>query len=135
MVNTAFIGRLNNAYMLSGVGLGNMFINCFWISMYMGINGALETLVSQAFGAKNNKLCGNALNRGYMSLIIVFVPIAIFLFFVRDTLILFKVEDDSGIYARTYCRSLLVGIFIQAVFDLLRKFMICLGSPVIPTVI
>jgi hypothetical protein len=32
--------------MLAGVGLGNMMINCLWVAVYMGINGALETLVS-----------------------------------------------------------------------------------------
>ena len=42
-MNTAFIGNLNNAYMLSGVGLGNMMINVLWIAIYLGVNGALET--------------------------------------------------------------------------------------------
>lgn len=46
IVNVAFIGNLNDSYMLSGVGLGNMMVNALWVSVYLGINGALETLVS-----------------------------------------------------------------------------------------
>jgi MATE family multidrug resistance protein len=46
IINVAFIGHLNDSYMLSGVGLGNMMVNALWVSVYMGINGALETLVS-----------------------------------------------------------------------------------------
>jgi Na+-driven multidrug efflux pump len=66
--------------MLSGVGLGNMLINVFWIGVYLGINGALETLVSQTFGSKNWQLCGDILNRGILTLILVFIPISIILF-------------------------------------------------------
>lgn len=46
IVNIAFIGHLNDSLMISGVGMGNMMVNAFWFSVYMGINGALETLVS-----------------------------------------------------------------------------------------
>lgn len=45
-INAAFVGSLGDSYMLSGAGLGNMCINCFWFSLYLGMNGATETLVS-----------------------------------------------------------------------------------------
>ena len=34
--------------MTSGVGLGNMIINLFGIQTFIGLNGAIETLVPQA---------------------------------------------------------------------------------------
>jgi Na+-driven multidrug efflux pump len=72
--------------MLAGAGLGNMMINCLWISVYLGLNGALETLVSQAYGGKNYYLCGNILNRGWISLIILYIPIGLFLFNIKHIL-------------------------------------------------
>lgn len=46
IVNIAFIGNLNDSHMLAGVGMGNMMVNGLWVAVYMGLNGALETLVS-----------------------------------------------------------------------------------------
>lgn len=135
IVNIAFIGNLNDSYMLSGVGLGNMMINAFWVSVYMGINGALETLVSQAFGGKNWYLCGDILNRGWITISLMFVPVAMLMFFIEDILMAVHVDVLTASYARIYSRWLLVGLYAQALFDLFRKFMIMMGQPVIPMII
>ena len=50
-VNTIFAGQLNDAAKLAGVGLGTTLLNILCFEILMGINGAIETLVSQAFGA------------------------------------------------------------------------------------
>jgi Na+-driven multidrug efflux pump len=44
--NTAFIGHLGNNAMLAGVGLGTLYVNIFCQSIILGLNGALQTLVS-----------------------------------------------------------------------------------------
>ena len=54
----AFIGHLNDPVKLSGMGVGNLMIHLVSIGPYGGLNGALETLVGQANGAKNTKLAG-----------------------------------------------------------------------------
>lgn len=45
-VNLIFIGHLNNAEMMAGVGMGNMIMNILGLTIAMGLNGALETLSS-----------------------------------------------------------------------------------------
>lgn len=40
---------------IKGIGLGNMILNILCFAVSQGLNGALETLVSQAFGASGNK--------------------------------------------------------------------------------
>jgi Na+-driven multidrug efflux pump len=45
-INFLFIGNLNIPPMLVGLGLGDMFINITTISVILGLNGALATLVS-----------------------------------------------------------------------------------------
>lgn len=44
--NTAFVGHLGNNSMLAGVGLGTLYVNIFCQSIILGLNGALQTLVS-----------------------------------------------------------------------------------------
>ena len=46
MADTIFAARFNDAAKLAGVGLGNTTLNIFGLSIIMGMNGALETLVS-----------------------------------------------------------------------------------------
>jgi Na+-driven multidrug efflux pump len=45
----------------------------------IGLNGALETLVSQAYGAKNFEQCGVYLNRGRVVLLITFTIVYVIL--------------------------------------------------------
>jgi hypothetical protein len=37
--------------MLAGVGMGNMILGMLGHSLMYGLNGALETLISQAYGS------------------------------------------------------------------------------------
>ena len=46
MFNTIYAGSLDDAAKLAGVGLGNTTLNIVCLSICMGMNGALETLVS-----------------------------------------------------------------------------------------
>jgi Na+-driven multidrug efflux pump len=39
--------------MIAGVGMGNMISNMLGTSLCLGMNGAVETLISQSYGAKN----------------------------------------------------------------------------------
>ena len=80
MANTIFAGRFDDAAKLAGVGLGNTTLNIACLSICMGMNGALETLVSQAFGYGNIVLCGVYLNRARVIGTLTFIPLAILLF-------------------------------------------------------
>jgi Na+-driven multidrug efflux pump len=46
IINLIFVGHLNNAEMMAGVGMGNMIQNMLGLSFFIGLNGALETLCS-----------------------------------------------------------------------------------------
>ena len=49
------------------------------------MNGALDTLVSQAYGAKDLVLCGQLLNRGRTTAALVFIPLIIPLLFLNPS--------------------------------------------------
>lgn len=44
----------NTTQLIKGIGLGNMMINLLCFGVTHGLNGALETLVSQAYGMSLN---------------------------------------------------------------------------------
>jgi Na+-driven multidrug efflux pump len=52
-INLIAMGHLNRPALIAGVGIGNMFMNMTGLSIVIGLNGALETLVSQAYGNKD----------------------------------------------------------------------------------
>jgi Na+-driven multidrug efflux pump len=58
VINCIFVGHYGNESMIAGVGMGNMISNILGTSICLGMNGAVETLVSQSLGAKNLTLCG-----------------------------------------------------------------------------
>ena len=80
-INEAFAITLGDLQIVSGVRLGTAILLCssFWV--IVGLNGALDTLVSQAYGSGDLKQCGTYLNRGRVISAIAFVPLAIALCF------------------------------------------------------
>lgn len=52
LVNLMFVGHLDSPVALAGVGLGNMLITMICFCIAIGLNGAIDTLVSQAFGER-----------------------------------------------------------------------------------
>jgi len=44
----------NTTNIIKGIGLGNMILNTLCFAISQGLNGSLETLVSQAYGASQN---------------------------------------------------------------------------------
>jgi len=73
-LNLVFIGQLNNQVLVAAVGVGNMTSNLVCMSIVIGFNSVLDTLISQAAGAGNYELCGVYRNRGMFIMTIIFIP-------------------------------------------------------------
>lgn len=71
-INLITIGQLGNPVLVAAVGMGNIMMTTTGIGMFIGMNSAMETLVSQAYGANNLELCGIYLWRGRIGLLILF---------------------------------------------------------------
>lgn len=79
-VNLVYIGHLNDASKVASCGLGNMIIFIFGNAAFIGMNSGMETLVSQSYGAKNMKLCGEVYQRGRMAVMLYWFPLIIIFF-------------------------------------------------------
>ena len=64
-------------------------------SLLEGLNGAQETLTSQAFGANDLQLCGVYYNRGVFIQIAFFIPMALFQTFFAEKLFLAMGQDED----------------------------------------
>ena len=72
-VPVVFIGKHNDVEMLAGIGMGNMVVNLLPFALMVGVNSALETLVSQAFGRRNLRDCGLYLHRASLVISVIFI--------------------------------------------------------------
>jgi len=73
--------------MIAGVGMGSVTINFLGWTVLLGLNSALDTLVSQSAGSGNLELCGVYLNRGRFVMTIFFIPIVFFIYQVEWILV------------------------------------------------
>ena len=102
MINTYFIGHLNDPRKLAGAGLGDVIIAMLCLSVFMGMNGVLETFISQSIGGGNRHLCVTYLNRGRIIILLVFIPITIVLFKIDKVLVSLGQDPTTSFYARQY---------------------------------
>lgn len=84
VVIVIYAGRSGDALNIASVGLAATFCGILIGSLLNGMNAAQETLTSQAFGAKNHRLCGIYLNRGTAILTVFYVPLALVAFFFAE---------------------------------------------------
>ena len=82
-INVIIIGNTSNPKTLSAIGLGNMVMNILPYALMIGVNTALETLCSQAYGRENLQDCGLYLHRAMFVICCLFVPIALSFSFVE----------------------------------------------------
>lgn len=128
IVNLIFIGNLNDPVALAGVGLGNMLINMICYSIGMGLNGAIDTLVSQAYGDREYYLCGCYLNRGRLIQAFAFVLEACVLIFTKDILLILGQSPETCEAGRVYVVALLPGMFAMSQFETVRRYLQAMGN-------
>ena len=115
--------------------MGNMLVNVLAFAVMQGLNGALETLISQSFGASQDptklekfrlqmrKNCGLFYNRGRFVVSVVMVPII--LIFAFSDKILVAIGQDPGVssIARRYVTLMIPGVWAMGQFDASKKFL------------
>jgi MATE family multidrug resistance protein len=108
---------------MAGVGMGNMLINVMGMAVIFGFNGAIETLVSQAYGFGKFKLCGVFLNRGKSVVTAILIPIIVLFVYSDKILIAIGQNPDISIISKHYVVTLIPGCWAMAQFDALKKFL------------
>lgn len=115
--------------------MGNMLINVLAFAVMQGLNGALETLISQSYGASQNKAnpenyqkrmrvnCGVFYNRGRLVVTCVMVPIIIIFVLSKKILVGLHQDDEVSGIAQIYCTLMIPGVWAMGQFDSTKKFL------------
>lgn len=137
MVNTSFAGLLGDPHALAGLGLSNVLINGLWFTTFNGFSGALQTMVSQAASTKDFAQCNNTLRAALVVLIALYIPLGLLLYNI-DTIMgpsMLNADPHSVQYAVTYTRTVMVGFFFEAIYDLEKKYLLQFGNAMYPMLI
>lgn len=103
-------------------------LNVFVFALTQGLNGAVDTFVSQAYGAgpENYHYCGQILNRARAIAMVSLIPIAILFFFSDDILIGIGQDETISTIARNFCVWTLPGVIAMSLFDTQRRYLQCM---------
>lgn len=100
VVSAVFNGHMPEVEMIGGAGLGGMYTTILCLSITIGLNFTLSTLISQTFGSGNMYLCGVYLNRARIVAFLVFIPLQIALLNAENLFLAFKFDEKTSHYAQ-----------------------------------
>ena len=103
-VTVMLVGHIGAAE-LGAVALGTMWVNISGLSIVFGGMGALDTLCSQAYGARNFKLVGLWAQRGLLIIACLCVPIFFLWFFgTHPILMLLGIDEATAAKSQEFTR-------------------------------
>ncbi|CDW80126.1 multidrug and toxin extrusion protein 2-like [Stylonychia lemnae] len=123
MLNLVFAGHLGDPVFVAAAGLGNMYANVTCLLVIYGLNSAIATLVSQAYGSGNLRKAGIYLNKGRIAILLFFIPIFGLMFLCETFLLALRMDPETARQAQVYTYGLVVALFFQAQFDATRQYL------------
>ncbi|KAM9992667.1 hypothetical protein ACTFIY_010104 [Dictyostelium cf. discoideum] len=121
LVNMMFAGRLGKDE-LAAVSLGNTWVFCT-SAFVVGTFNAMDTYISQAFGAKNYKLIGSTIQRATTTAVIFSFFITIIWFVTEPILILIHQDPDVSKLAQRYILGMIPGLWFSGALSVLQKYL------------
>jgi len=119
-----YIGRLNSAEYMGAVTLGNMVCNVSGFSLSYGLSTALDTLISQAYGARMYSLMGLHAQRAIVILSLCTIPVVVIWTYTGEFLFyVLAIDSETSMLAGQWAKYIRYGIWPALVFDILRKFL------------
>jgi len=128
------LANYGDPIVVAGAGLGVMFINMFVYGTFEGLNGAIDTLVSQYFGAKDYTSCNRIYNKARIINTVIFVPISLILIFSDKLLILLDQDPEVAVITQRFVTYQLPGLYSITMYDTLRRFLQAQGSFELPVI-
>lgn len=123
ILNVVFIGKLGDPAMVAGIGLGNATQNLCGLSVIIGLNSALDTLISQAAGQGKMELCGVYRNRGQFVMTLIFIPVVCILANSSPIFTAIGQHHEVADYAQEYIIAFLPGLYLKGFNDCQSKLL------------
>lgn len=122
ITTVVYIGHNCSNEIMAGMGMGQVIIGAFCMAFCYGLNGTLESKVSQSFGAQNYEMCGVWLNRGRAINTILMIPMVFFFFSSKHILEAIGIAEELAINARFYCCLMIPGNWAMTQFDATKRY-------------
>eukprot|EP00727_Mastigamoeba_balamuthi_P011960 m51a1_g7387 hypothetical protein (694) ;mRNA; f:121295-124427 len=126
LINLAFVGRLGATPMAACV-LSTTIFNIAGQSGAQGISCALDTLCSQAHGARNPLAASHALQRVLVSVTAFAAPVVALLFFIEPVLRALGQDEDVSRIAGGFLRILIAGMLPSFWNEAIRRALYAAG--------
>jgi MATE family multidrug resistance protein len=132
-LNCGPIANIINQIWLTGYNSDDLVaafgVSYIWCSSSVGIliftlNQGLGVLIAQAFGAKEYRLCGIYLQRGFIVLFSIILPFFILLWFSAPIMIAIGIAENLAEISQQYTRLMIPSLIGSALFDLCKTFMV-----------
>eukprot|EP00466_Bigelowiella_natans_P011414 jgi/Bigna1/140071/aug1.54_g14779 len=118
-----FLGRVSPAAM-GAFALSQMFVNCTSNALGYGFVTALDTIVSQAWGAKNYTSIGLAVQRSVVIMTLFCLPFVVIWNVVPGILFPYlSVDKEVCRLAKLHCRVMISGIWPGFIYDIQKKYL------------
>jgi MATE family multidrug resistance protein len=121
-----FVGRLGELE-AAAAGLSNFIIAVTGISFCYGLLGAEDTLISQAYGAKNMQRVSIVFQRSVMVMLVVCIPITILWCVTEPMLVALHQDHNVAKLAGRFVLIYLPSLPALVVCDALKRFLVCQG--------
>ena len=113
---------------LGGITLGSMTANITGLAAIQGLATCLDTLCSQAHGAKNYHLVGVLVQRCIITTILAFLPIIYIWWFWAETILSWMIpEKELCFLAARYLRVTALGVPGFIIFECGKRYLQCQG--------
>ena len=123
-LTASYIGRRFGHIYLDGYSLANLTGNLVILAVLQGFFNACDTLAPQAFAAKNYQEVGLVVLRGYVSTIVVILPLnAILVFFMDDLLVFFGQDPAVAQHAHEFYVIYALSFPFSSLYTVTWKFL------------
>lgn len=123
-INITYIGTFNDPDMITAIGLGTFFSNFVGINAIIGWPGGIDTLSSNAYGAKRYKLVGIYTCICRSILYLYFFIITCPMIFISERFYLFMGQSERiAKLAHSFNKHFLLGIFFFSNYQILLRYL------------
>ena len=127
LISQGAVGHTSSTH-LAAAALGNMYANAFGFSILYGLSSAVDTLASQAVGARNYRRVPEVAQRGLAIMTLLSIPIACALYFSGAVLGHLGQDPETARDAGLFTRGLILGLPAVVTADILRKQLLSIGD-------
>jgi len=133
--NVMFVGHLGTVELGAGAS-GNLWAGITGRSILIGGLSSLDSLASQAYGAKEYAHIGTLTQRAALIVTLLCIPIGLsWVFLTGPVLALLNFPLEQAALAQTYTRILVVGLWPDAMTQVMQSFLQVQGLTRVPMVV